>query len=371
MYEVYYKNILVFKIELDKTGRGSVVICDKEHMPFDIYLEESDDIDDRLNNIFNFNAWCAGRILPLDRKYAKEILNYYGYSQRMTDNERAKIALSTRCLSINDCYWVRKDAETVKWEDVNLFQNSLENAVFEVALFGTSPTVTNSELVTPDISTDGTAPKAWLRNGNSFYLLKGDVNGSVKKEVEASKILSALGIANIGYESTFFNGMPVSKCRCYTDENTNLVRAEWFDLWCKNNNENLNEYISKFRDQFDKMNLADYLVGNSDEHSQNWGFLYDSNMTIISLNPLMDYDHAFESSPNSLCLPAKLLGQNITQEEMARSILQRHPDWIRKDVDLSRFHYGSFVQARIAELEKSVPDILDTFDENYDPRIDD
>ena len=38
-----------------------------------LYLEEEEDIDSLVNNITNFNYWCATRVLTLDRKYAKEI----------------------------------------------------------------------------------------------------------------------------------------------------------------------------------------------------------------------------------------------------------------------------------------------------------
>ncbi len=354
MYEICYKDIPVFKIEMDKTNRGIVKILDEKHIPFDIYLEENDDIDTRLNNIENFNSWCSERILSLDRKYAKEILNSYGFTQRTTTSERAKIGIATRCLSLNDCFWLRNDGEPVSWKDVNLFENSLENSVFEIALSGSGPTVTNSELVNPDVTTGGKAPKAWLRSGNDFFLLKGDLNDSVVKEVEASQILTLLGINNLGYEYDKFNEYPVSKCRCFTNERMNLVKADYFAIWCMNHDKNIMDYVYKYKDSFDKMNLADYLIGNNDEHAQNWGFLYDNEMNIISMNPLMDYDHAFESVPESQCLPVMMLGENKTQLEMAVTVLQEHPDWINKNVDLSRFKYGGFVNKRLDILYREV-----------------
>ena len=53
-------------------------------MPYDLYLEEEGsevDIDTRINNLDNFYHWCASRVLSLDRKYAKEILNSIGAVQ--------------------------------------------------------------------------------------------------------------------------------------------------------------------------------------------------------------------------------------------------------------------------------------------------
>ncbi len=87
---------------------GTCRILDGRFLPYDLWLEEAKDIDTRLNNLTNFYAWCSGRILTLDRKYAKEILNSIGFSQARTDRERAEIALSCKCLTLTDIWWVRR-----------------------------------------------------------------------------------------------------------------------------------------------------------------------------------------------------------------------------------------------------------------------
>ena len=50
-------------------------------MPYNLYLEESDDFHSRVNNLNNFYYWCSSRVLTLDRKYAKEILRTIGANQ--------------------------------------------------------------------------------------------------------------------------------------------------------------------------------------------------------------------------------------------------------------------------------------------------
>lgn len=353
MYQIFYKNIPVFEIDTESV-KGSVNIFNNKYLPFSLGIKESDDFDDRFNNLINFNAWCSKRVLPLDREYAKEILNYYGYSQGFTDAERSKIAIECRCLSLNDCFWLKASDERITWEDVNLFKNSLKDAVFEVALFGITPTITGKELATSDLTTDGKAPKAWQRLGDEFYLLKGDKNDSVNKETEASQILDKLGFRPVVYTKETFDGRPVSKSRCFTDDRTNLVKAEWFNIWCMNHDLSISDFIERFRTQFDLMILADYLVGNSDEHSLNWGFLYDNDFNILGLNPLMDLDHAFESSPASPCLPMRFLGNNMTQPGAAVDVLTRHPEWLSGEMDLSGYKYGAFVEERIRLLQKEL-----------------
>ena len=100
------------------------------------------------------------------------------------------------------------------------------------------------------------------------------------------------------------------------------------------------------------MNLADYLIGNSDEHPDNWGFLYDNDMNITGMNPLMDYDHAFESTPITICTPALFTRGRISQEQMAKDIIEEHPDWLDYDMDLSEFKYGNFTKERLITLKE-------------------
>ena len=83
---------------------GECKVYLEDFMPYDLVLEESDDFDDRINNVTNFYYWCASRMLTLDRTYAKEILNSIGASQSVTDRERAQIALSYHCLSLLDAF---------------------------------------------------------------------------------------------------------------------------------------------------------------------------------------------------------------------------------------------------------------------------
>ena len=104
-YEIMHMDRKVARI--DESGHCKIYF--KSFMPYNLYFEEADDIDTYVNNITNFNYWCATRVLTLDRTYAKEILNSIGMLQAVTDKERAKIALSYRCASITDVFWVRRN----------------------------------------------------------------------------------------------------------------------------------------------------------------------------------------------------------------------------------------------------------------------
>ena len=57
--------------QIDTLGKARIL--DEQFLPYDLYLEEEEDLDTCINNLGNFYYWCASRMLSLDRKYAKEI----------------------------------------------------------------------------------------------------------------------------------------------------------------------------------------------------------------------------------------------------------------------------------------------------------
>ena len=168
-YEIMHMEKTVASI----STAGNVRIFQERFMPYDLFLEENveADIDTQVNNLINFYHWCASRVLSLDRKYAKELLNSIGATQAVTDKERARIAMSYHCVSLTDVYWVKKYDEDITFAQLNLYDNTLNEAIVELSLKGHQMTVTNHELA-PDLSTKGCFPKAWIRTEDGFKLLK-------------------------------------------------------------------------------------------------------------------------------------------------------------------------------------------------------
>ena len=58
----------------------------------------------------------------------------------------------------------------------------------DISLRGKQMTVENSYLIADDLSTNGVFPKAWIREKNSFALLKDGNIRAVKNEILSSKI---------------------------------------------------------------------------------------------------------------------------------------------------------------------------------------
>lgn len=210
---------------------GECKIHLKDFMPYDLVLEESDDFDDRINNVTNFYYWCASRMLTLDRTYAKEILNSIGAPQSVTDRERAQIALSYHCLSLLDVFWVKEEKETVRFEDINLYTHSLSNALVDIALRGHQMAVTNAHLLANDLSTGGCYPKAWVRKEEGFYLYKDGGQDAVEREVLASKICRCFDCHQVLYEQGMFENEPVSISKIMTSQRYSLVTYAAYDCF--------------------------------------------------------------------------------------------------------------------------------------------
>ena len=182
-----------------------------------------------------------------------------------------------------------------------------------MSLRGKALTAQNEELVTPsdaasNIGTQGVAPKAWIREGNTFCLLKDGDERDVKAELLASRIARCFKAESVLYEPAQFEGVIVSKSRIITSEEESIVPLEAVDVYCANHELDRDAFVlQKDAYSYHMMNLIDYLVGNTDRHWGNWGFLVDNRTNRLGkLHPLMDFNKAFlayDSIEGARCLP--------------------------------------------------------------------
>ena len=295
-YYIMHKNRRVASVRED----GTCTVYFKSFLPFNLWLEQGDDLDTRLNNLNNFYYWCASRVLTLDRKYAKEILNTIGAKQVTTDRDRALIAISYHALSLTDVYWIAQGREKTRFEDISLYRHSLSNAFADISLCGKQITAQNAELIANrdaagDIATNGVAPKAWIRKNDKFYLVKDGEERDVEAELLASKVLNCFKTDHVAYFPDYFENKKVSTSELITSEERSIVSMEFMDVYCANHDLDIEQFVlNKDAHSFYMMNIMDYLVGNSDRHWGNWGFYVDNaTNTPLKLHPLMDFNKAF------------------------------------------------------------------------------
>ena len=291
-YEIMHLNRIVARI--DRQGRCRIFY--PSFMPYNLYLEESNDFDALLNNMSNFYYWCSSRMLSLDRVHAKAILNSLGMRQAVTDRDRAEIALTYRCLTITDVFWVREFGEKITYEQVNLYDNHLSNALMDISLRGKQYTVNNKSIIR-DVSTMGVYPKAWQRRDDGFYLFKDGTSNAVDREVIASSICQCFDVDQVVYTRGEFDGCPVSVSKNITSREYSIASIESFDIYCVNKERDTRRYIIRLdKKNYHMMNIIDYLVGNTDRHWGNWGVLVDNkNNKPRRLHALMDFNQAFNA----------------------------------------------------------------------------
>lgn len=293
IYEIMHGEQMVAWVDT----QGHCEILQAAFLPYQLYLDDTDEeIDTLVNNVTNFYYWCAVRMLTLDRQYAKEILNSIGVSQAVTDRDRAQIALSYHCLSLTDIFWVRQQGEAVTYKEVNLYENHLDNAFVDVSLRGKQMSVENQSLMR-DLSTNGCFPKAWIRTEQGFLLLKDGGADAVEREVLASRICQCFRCQQVIYTESTFEGEKVSVSKIMTSQEYSIVSREAFEVYACNQELDPQAYILELDGYgYYMMNILDYLVGNTDRHWGNWGFLVDNRTNQpVSLHPLMDFNQAFRS----------------------------------------------------------------------------
>ena len=355
-YEIMHKDHKTASI----SETGHCIIYDKAFLPYNLYLEEAEDIDTLVNNITNFNYWCASRVLTLDRTYAKEILNSIGVRQAVTDRDRAKIALSYRCVSLTDVFWVKTAEEEICFHDINLYENHLDNTFMDISLRGRQYSVQN-DCLARDLSTNGCFPKAWQRAGNAFWLLKDGGRESVERELLASQICRCFDAEQVLYEADFFDGEKVSVSKNMTSLDNSIVSMEAFEIYAQNHDIKTQDYILHLdAHNYYMMNILDYLVGNTDRHWGNWGVLVNNATNKpMRLHKLMDFNQAFheyDQLDGANC--QTLFGEHLTQRDAAVLAVQQIGLNQLRALDEASFatlpqYYPMFLQR--LSLLKSIP----------------
>jgi hypothetical protein len=281
-------------------------------------------------------GWLAGRVLSIDRKNAKKILNSFGFSQSQDSITKAGIALKFRGQTLKDDYWIKFEDEDIKYNEISLRNQNPSNKMIQLALHGRSSVVADKGSVeAQDIMTVGSYAKSWIREEDGLYLYKAGINKNVNEsliEVSVSNILDKFNVRHLRYEKAMHEGVVCCKCKCMSDMDHSIVHAaevrELFDVSDGEQDENydlldgalcggfqLDDYLDKlteyyragderflnwvssdkrFSNDFHKMIVIDYLIANEDRHSQNWGFYMDNRTGELNmLHPLYDHNNAF------------------------------------------------------------------------------
>lgn len=244
-------------------------------------------------------GWLAGRVLLLSRANAKWIYNMFQFEQIETDEQRVKIAMTCRAVSVADSYWLRfDDDEDISWSQVDVKRNPLNEVVAQVALHGKSLTLQGS-MITPELTTNGAYAKAWRRHPDGrLWLYKLGANGNTESRIEVmcSNLLDKMNVEHVHYEAGKDEDKYVCMCPCMTTEEKAILTGMEFISYCNVNGRDPEEEMFRIDgESIYKMWIVDFLISNRDRHGQNWGFFYDmETMEILGCHPLFDHNNAFD-----------------------------------------------------------------------------
>lgn len=314
-------------------------------------LEVSNRYRDGVRNTNLITWWLSSRVITLSRSNAKKI--YLSLKLNLDDTEQARyhVALSCRALSVLDCYWIKFEGESINWCDVDLKHNSLNEAMFDVALHGKFVSLCGSYYGIPDLTTEGLFPKAWKRcNDKCLWLYKRDLEGmhNAEVEVEVSRVLDKCNVNHVKYVSDTDNCVYVCRCKCISTDELSVIPADEFIKYCKNNGLNFVEEVLKIdSDSYYKMHIVDYLVSNPDRHAYNWGFFMNNeSMQLVAIHPLFDHNNSFDID----AMKDKWYESSSCDKTLRDSALDaiKHVDFhFTADISKSDFddesHYQSFI----------------------------
>ena len=242
-------------------------------------------------------SFLTNRVLPLSRDNAKKLYQLFNFEQSQGVEQRMKIALMCRAVSLQDNYWVKLEGDSVTWDDVNLRTNSLSEVVAQVALHGTSLSMQGS-LNTPELTGQGAYAKAWKREDGKLWLYKTGAKDPTESRIEVmvSGLLDKCNVKHVKYEAGESQGVYCCKCACMTTDSKSILTALDFSTYCNANGLNFYEEVMKIdAESIYKMWIVDYLIANRDRHGLNWGFYYNSEtMKLIGCHPLFDHNNSFD-----------------------------------------------------------------------------
>lgn len=260
-------------------------------------------LQNNLNDL-SLKRCLKSRSIPSKRMNMKEMTKKLNINM----NNVQELLNYSKGLSLNDCYWICKKDEDIKFDDVNLYDNSFSN---EISFLAFNDKNTRNLLIdhhesSPEFTTNGLLPKCWQIINNKRVLYKGNnrQNLEVFSEFYASQIAEILGFNHVDYDLKEFKGTIASTCSLFTSKEIGYVPIGYYikDKSIGEVNELLKELSKEnaqiYRD-FQNMILLDALIYNTDRHFGNFGFLVDNKtMKIIGLAPVFDNGASLFSNLN-------------------------------------------------------------------------
>lgn len=280
-----------------------IKVIDNDYLPYALkdYVKNCDftsksTIRDTVNYINVLKDFLCSRILSMSRENVKSILHSLTIPQRLDTDSALKIVEICNGLSILDNFWIKEEDSELTWEMVNLRKKHLKDAAYQISILGLDMSI-SKEIMQPDIATNGMFAKTWVRNKDSIELWKTDLTSdciNTKAEKQVSDILDHSNVKHVQYSMFEKDKKKIVTCKCLANDDYSLVNAYDLRDWCMHTEQDFVTFIEEhFLEDFAKMCVIDFIIGNTDRHLGNVNFIVDnSNNKIVEMSPLFDHNQA-------------------------------------------------------------------------------
>lgn len=238
--------------------------------------------------------WLKHRKIPRNRAYIHSFLAKVGLSA----NSTLGIINISKGLSLNDSYWVVRDGFTKTFDQCNLYENRFSEVLAGIAFTGYGSSVRTSAASSPEFTTNGMLPKCWRRQSGKIYLYKGGTEGACNtgnepySEFYAWQIARALGVNAIPYTLSKWKSRLCSRCELFTSKAVSFVPVG--QIVKSGGMQAVIDYYGTLdtacKAMLEDMLVFDAVVGNTDRHFGNFGFLVDAATNTLK-GPAPMFDH--------------------------------------------------------------------------------
>lgn len=298
-YCLMHKNYPVAELEIDMEKWKIIKVkkvLNKLHMPYCIKTEDKNRLTESLD------TWWASRCIPENRSGLKKAVEALGL------NSERELVTKNMGFSLSDQYWMRPTDSSIRWENGNFFENEFSDGIGSI-LLNIDRKESNSvslHLSSPDNTSNGELPKAWkIIDGKRLLFKSGSGNWLQEplNEVIASMIMDRLSIPHVKYQLKSENIKGYIDlfciCECFITPETELVTEDQFMMNSKIPDQ-MSHYqyyidccknvgITNAQLRVDQMIVIDFLIANSDRHTNNFGLIRNAdNLKFVDIAPIYD-----------------------------------------------------------------------------------
>ena len=250
--------------------------------------------------------WWDHRRAPIGQGKIREVLEENGIA------DTGDYLLRNLGISLTDYYWMKPVDSSLRWKDVNLFDNSFRSGALHRFRSGKGYGSDYSG-ITPDSSLRGDLEKSWVIRNGKRCLIKGN-HGILSiesiNEVIASRFHKAQGYRNYTpYHLLRINKKPYDFgciAEAFTDEKHEFVSANAV-ISSEKKPHGMSDYehfinvcgmhgmdTDLLRRDLEYQIMSDYILTNTDRHMENLGVIRDADtLEFIRMAPIFDTGRAF------------------------------------------------------------------------------